>query len=165
MQEPTKVNEADLVHLRRAVEIAEETEAKGNCAVGAVITLRGRSIAEAGNSMLVPQYNPIWHAEMTALSKVPEDLWPRATEMTCYSTLEPCVMCTGSLLLHGFGRIVFGSADCDAGGAIILSHLPKFYDGGRGVPEWLGPCMAKECDPLRERTHRLLAELLGPKSP
>lgn len=159
MQDTVKVSETDLIHLRHAVELALEAEARGNFAVGSVITLQEELIAEAANSMLVPQYNPIWHAEMAALSKVPIELWPRSREMTCYSTLEPCIMCTGTLLLHGFGRVVFGSADPDVGGTAILSHLPRYYEGGRGVPEWIGPCLAEECDPMRERVHERFAKL------
>jgi len=67
MQDTVKVSETDLIHLRHAVELALEAEARGNFAVGSVITLQGELIAEAANSMLVPQYNPIWHAEMAAL--------------------------------------------------------------------------------------------------
>jgi tRNA(Arg) A34 adenosine deaminase TadA len=159
MQNSIEISTDDLVHLRRAIELALETEALGNFAVGSVITLGGQPIAEAANSMLVPEYNPIWHAEMTALSKVPVELWPRSREMTCYSSLEPCIMCTGTLLMHGFGRVVFGSDDPDVGGTAILSSLPRYYDGGRGVPEWVGPCLPEECDPLRDRLHALFAKL------
>jgi tRNA(adenine34) deaminase len=159
MQDKVKVSAEDLIHLRRAIELALETEIQGNVPVGSVITLQGEVIAEGANTMLMPQYNPIWHAEMTTLSKVPVELWPRAREMTCYSTLEPCIMCTGTLLLHGFGRVVFGSSDIDVGGTAILSHLPRYYDGGSGVPEWNGPCFAEECDPLRQRVHERFAKM------
>jgi len=159
MQYTIEVSTADLIHLRRAIELGLEAESRGNFAVGSVITLEDKAIAEAGNSMLEPEYNPIWHAEMTALSKVPVELWPRAREMTCYSSLEPCIMCTGTLLMHGFGRVVFGSDDPDVGGAAILSSLPRYYDGGQGVFEWVGPCLPEECDLLRDRLHKLFAKL------
>ena len=68
---------SDLDHMRRAAECAMEAYGAGNCAVGAVITLGEERIAEGGNSMIEPEYNPIWHAEMTTMSRVPAGLWPR----------------------------------------------------------------------------------------
>lgn len=85
----------DLLYLRRAVGLALEAEKQGNLPIGAVVTLDDRVIAEAGNALLIPQYHPGRHAEIEALQRVPENLWPRAREMTCYTTLEPCMMCTG----------------------------------------------------------------------
>jgi len=71
--------------------------------------------------------------------------------MTCYSTLEPCVMCFGALLLHGLGRIVFGAEDKEGGAKTVLGHLPEYYADGVGGPEWLGPVAAAECDELYRR--------------
>jgi tRNA(adenine34) deaminase len=145
------MNETDLTHLRRAVELALEAERSGNVPVGALITLDGVVVAEAGNAVLVPDYHPGRHAETEALGRVSVELWPRAREMTCYTTLEPCVMCAGALLLHGVGRVVFGSTDPEGGAGAMLSSLPRYYAGGRGVPEWVGPILPEVCDPLYER--------------
>ena len=148
----TTTDEADLTHLRRAIQLALEAEAGGNLPVGAVVTLGGRVVAEAGNAVLVPAYHPGRHAEQEALARVPASLWPRSREMTCYTTLEPCVMCMGALLLHGVGRVVYGARDPEGGGGLLLAHLPRYYAGGAGVPLWLGPALADVCDPLYERS-------------
>ena len=150
---------SDLEHMRRAAECAMAAYDAGNCAVGAVITLGDERIAEGGNSMIEPAYNPIWHAEIATMNHVPVELWPRAREMTCYTTLEPCVMCTTALLMHGFGRVVFGSEDPDVGGSCLLAHLPSYFGGGRGVYEWIGPALPEECDPLRTLCHERFAKL------
>jgi tRNA(adenine34) deaminase len=144
----------DIAHLRRAVRLALEAEAHGNLPIGAVITLGDRVIAEAGNAVLIPGYHPGRHAEIEALGRVPESLWPRAAEMTCYTTLEPCLMCAGTLLLHGVGRVVFGARDSEGGGGFILSHLPDYYAGGAGAPIWVGPLLPEICDPLYERSKK-----------
>ena len=89
--------------------------ALGNLPVGAVITLDENIIAEAGSLILTPVYHPGRHAEMEALRRVPVELWRRGRDMTCYTTLEPCVMCFGGLPLHGIGRIVFGAEDQQGG--------------------------------------------------
>ncbi len=137
-----------LKHLRRALHLALEAEENGNLPVGAVITLDDEVVAEACNSVLKPHYNPGGHAEALALRRVPAQLWARSREMTCYTTLEPCVMCMGALLLHGIGRVVFGARDAEGGAGVVLPHLPAYYAGGAGVPAWVGPLMPEACDAL-----------------
>ena len=90
----------DKKYISRAIQIALDAEIRGNLPVGAVITLDNNIIAEGGSSILIPVYHPGRHAEMEALGQVPIELWHRAREMTCYTTLEPCVMCFGALLLQ-----------------------------------------------------------------
>ena len=154
------VAQHDILHLHRAVELALAAEAAGNLPIGAVLTLDAEVIAEAGNAVLIPNYHPGRHAEIEALGRVPVTLWPRAREMTCYTTLEPCVMCTGALLLHGVGRVVFGSEDREGGGGQrTLAHLPDYYANGAGVPLWHGPLLAEICDPLYERLQKRFNEL------
>ena len=151
--------EQDMNHLRRAVQLALEAERLGNLPIGAVITLNGLVISEAGNAILVPQYHPGRHAEMEALKHVPANLWPLSRGMTCYTTLEPCAMCAGALLLHGIGRVVFGTTDTEGGAGRLLAHLPDYYAGGSGVPLWVGPMLPELCDALyaraKERFDRL----------
>ncbi|HKA17925.1 MAG TPA: deaminase [Blastocatellia bacterium] len=142
----------DNKYISRAIQIAFDAESRGNLPVGAVITLDNNIIAEGASSILTPVYHPGRHAEMEALRHVPIELWLRAREMSCYSTLEPCVMCFGALLLHGIGRIVFGAEDRQGGASSLLSHLPEYYGGGRGVPQWIGPIAAADCDDLYKRT-------------
>ena len=155
----------DARHLRRAVQLALEAEARGDLPVGTVLTLGGEVVAEAGNAVLQPVYHPGRHAEVEALGQVPASLWPRARELTCYTTLEPCVMCAGALLLHGVGRVVFGARDPLGGAGPVLTRLPAYYEGGAGVPEWVGPAMPELCDPLFRRALERFDELpVGRKS-
>jgi tRNA(adenine34) deaminase len=148
-----RVTGRDVEFVRRAVRLALEAEVGGNLPIGCVITLDDRVIAEAGNALLVPHYHPGRHAEIEALGRVPAELWARAREMTCHTTLEPCVMCAGALLLHGVGRVVFGALDPEGGAGALLSQLPRYYAGGVGVPEWVGPVLPEVCDPLYARVN------------
>ena len=150
-ERPDNLTDLDLEYIGRAVRLALEAERLGNLPVGAVVTLEGEVIAEAGTSVLLPLYHPGRHAETQALSRVPASLWPRCREMTCYTTLEPCVMCMGAILLHGVGRVVYGAVDVDGGAGVMLSRLPDYYAGGAGVPEWIGPALPDVCDPLYHR--------------
>ena len=114
----------ELPYLERAIELALSAEQQGNLPIGAVVTLDGKILGEGSNRMASPQYNPGRHAEIEALRAVRPEAWERAAEMTCYSTLEPCVMCTGTLLLHGVGRVVFGASDVGGGGGSALACGP-----------------------------------------
>ena len=143
--------------LGRAVELALETEAEGNLPIGAVLLLDGRVIAEGRNACLVPGYDPGRHAEVEAVRAVPRELWPRARDMTCVSTLEPCVMCMGTLLLHGVRRVAFGARDPDGGAGAVLAHLPPFYPPHHLA--WIGPLDPARCDPLFARAKARFATL------
>lgn len=149
---------SDRNFMRRAVELALESEAQGNLPVGAVVVLDSEIVGRGKSSVLDPVYHPGRHAEIEALKSVDPELWPRARQMTCFSTLEPCVMCAGTLLLHGIGRVVFGATDELGGASSILDHLPAYYDDG-GVYEWVGPILPKVCRPLYRRADAAFASL------
>ncbi|MCA9662160.1 MAG: nucleoside deaminase [Myxococcales bacterium] len=142
---------ADSVHIDRAIAEALAAEAAGNLPVGAVLAIGEEVVAAAGNALLVPAYDPGRHAEIEAIRRVPRERWPEAAAMTCYTTLEPCVMCMGALLLHGVRRVVFGAVDPTGGAGPVLEHLPAYYE--RGVMSWVGPVAAARCDPLHARVH------------
>jgi tRNA(adenine34) deaminase len=145
------LTETDFGYLRRAVTLACRAEEDGNLPIGAVITLDDQAIAEACNGILVPHYHPGRHAEMEAMRRVPIHFWRRSREMTCYTTLEPCVMCMGAVLLHGIGRVVFGATDVEGGAGPVLACLPSYYANGRGRPAWVGPGLPEVCDALYKR--------------
>ena len=149
---------ADLDFMRRAVELALDAESKGNLPIGALIVVEGDIVAEGQSELLAPRYSPGRHAEMRALSAVDDALWPVARTMTCYTTLEPCVMCFGALLLHGVGRVVFGARDVLGGGGTLLDHLPPYYETAP-VFAWEGPILPQVCDPLYQRADDMFAAL------
>jgi len=154
----TPLNPSDRTYIERAIELALHSERTGNLPVGALLVLDGAIIAEGMSTVLSPVYDPGAHAEMNALAAADKSLWPRAREMTCYSTLEPCVMCMGSLLLHGVGRVVFGATDVEGGAGPLLAHLPPYYEG-RDVIAWVGPLLPEVCDPLYRRVDERFAKL------
>lgn len=147
------VNLKDIEFMEKAIDLALKTEVNGNLPIGAIIVLDNEIIAKGSNTLLVPYYNPKCHAEMNALDNVEPTLWKRSNEMTCYTTLEPCCMCFGRLLLSGIGRIVFGALDTEGGSGCLLNHLPRFYNQ-TNVPIWVGPIMPEKCDDLFNRSLR-----------
>ena len=141
----------DKLFMQRAIELALLAEQEGNLPVGAVIALNGKVVAEGRSAIWVPEFDATRHAEMEALRAVQSDRWGSSSEMTLYTTLEPCLMCFGSILLHGIGRVVFGSADSYGGAGSVLACLPPFFQERIENTQWVGPIMASECNPLHER--------------
>ncbi len=129
-----------------------------NLPIGCVIALDEHIIGQGGNSVIHPHYTPIRHAEMEAIQSVSCDLWPRAKEMTLYTTLEPCIMCLSTIILHGIGRVVFGAYDPKGGGSTILKSLPPYYATG-GVPTMIGPVSPERFDKYYDLTARMFDEL------
>lgn len=145
------IDASDAIFLGQAIELALETESRGNLPVGAVITLGSNVIATGANQSLRPCVHPGRHAEIMALRQIPDEFISRLPEMTCYTTLEPCLMCFGALVLHGMGRVVFGATD-PLGGAIALSaHLPPYVAKKMAAMTWVGPANPELCDPLWKR--------------
>jgi len=123
----TETSDPDIEFFQHAIQLAVEAEQEGNLPVGSVITLEGDMIAEGKNAIWVPQYNPYRHAEIEALRNVPGDLWHSARKMTLYTTLEPCLMCVGAILLHHIGRVMYGSSDYFGGASSVFwSHDDVF---------------------------------------
>ena len=146
-----KTSDSDTAFFRRAIQLAKEAESRGNLPIGAVITLDGEIIAEGQNAIWHPVFNPNRHAEIEALRAVPEQLWEHSRRMTLYTTLEPCVMCMGAILLHRIGRVLYGSDDPYGGATPTIGHMPTFFEGQISRTEWLGPAYPKKCDKLYER--------------
>lgn len=150
--------ELDRAYFDRAIELAADADRRGNLPIGAVVSLGNEIIAEGRNAIWSPSYRPNRHAELEALRLVPEDLWDRAGEMTLYTTLEPCLMCAGAILLHRVGRLAYGADDPVGGSGPALEKLPPFFDTALASTAWDGPLDPVRCQPLQERAIDLLRE-------
>jgi tRNA(adenine34) deaminase len=130
--------------LNRTLELAWESVRQGNMPVGAVVVLDGKIISEGKNSCLSPELNPAAHAEIAALNKIDRKLlFARAKDMTIYATLEPCVMCFGTIILYRIGRLVYGASDQPRGACYLYEKLKEKY-GKKRLPVIEGPCFSQE---------------------
>ena len=152
------ISEFDRSSFQRAIQLALEAEKVGNLPIGAVIGLNGEIVAEGKNAIWHPQYNPNRHAEIEAFRSVPENLWKSSRDMTLYTTLEPCLMCVGAILLHHIGRVMYGSADNYGGASLVFGHTPTYFEEELLKIEWVGPSYAAECDKLFVRLMKLVME-------
>jgi tRNA(adenine34) deaminase len=145
------ISEADRAFFERAITLAQDAEQQGNLPVGAVIVHDGNIIAEGQNAIWQPTFNPSRHAEIEALRHVPAHLWEKSMQMTLYTTLEPCLMCLGAILLHRIGRVLYGSADYFGGANLVIGNMPTAFELQIAKTEWLGPVYPAGCDPLFAR--------------
>jgi tRNA(adenine34) deaminase len=148
----------DTDYLRRTIRLAREAQQAGNLPIGALIVLDGQVVAEGKNAIWVPRLDPGRHAEIVALAAVSPELWPRGREMTLYTSLEPCLMCLSTILLHRIGRVVYGSGDSRGGASGVFGHMPPAFERLAQPMEWVGPALPQECDPLRDEVFALLDE-------
>lgn len=148
----------DIEHLHRAVQLAIEARQAGNLPVGAVITLDGKIVAEGKNTIWSPVLAPNRHAEIEALEALPPGLRTRAGEMTLYTTLEPCLMCLGAILVYHVGRVVFGAYDSRGGASCVLGHMPLAFERIFEGVEWGGPVFPQVCDELSREVAALVKE-------
>ncbi len=145
------MNPVDQGFMRHAVDLALEAERRGDLPIAAVIVLGDEIVSAAGNRSFMPSPHPGRHAETLALAGIPDDLVARLPEMTCYCTLEPCLMCFGSLVLYRMGRVMFGANDPRGGAVALVEHLPPYVAAKAKAMNWIGPVWPEVCDPLCQR--------------
>lgn len=93
--------------LLAAVEEAEQGRAEGGIPIGAVLVYRDRIIGR-GHNRRVQQTSAVLHGEMDAIERAGRQRASVYRESTMYTTLSPCVMCSGAILLFGIPRVVVG---------------------------------------------------------
>lgn len=152
---------ADMQFMHRAIELALLAEREGNLPVGAVITVGGVVVAEGRSAIWVPKFDATRHAEIEALRAVPAELWKSPDKLSLFTTLEPCLMCFGAIMLHGIGRVLFGASDHYGGASKVFSTLPPYFKERMKETRWVGPIMPEECEPLRKRLMVLEAVDIG----
>ncbi len=90
-----------------AIEEAERGLSEGGIPIGAVLVHRDRIIGR-GHNRRVQQGSVVLHGEMDALERAGRQPASVYRESTMYTTLSPCVMCTGAILLYGIRSVVIG---------------------------------------------------------
>jgi cytosine deaminase len=93
--------------LAAAIEEAEKGRDEGGIPIGAVLVHEGRIIGR-GHNRRVQEGSAVLHGEMDALERAgrqPASVY-RAAVM--YTTLSPCAMCSGAILLYGIPHVVVG---------------------------------------------------------
>jgi cytosine deaminase len=93
--------------LRAALAEAELGAREGGIPIGSVLVYKNEIIGR-GHNRRVQNGSPILHAEMDALEKAGRRSAAVYRECTLYTTLSPCAMCSGAVLLYGIPKVVIG---------------------------------------------------------
>ena len=93
--------------LAAAIDEAANGLAEGGIPIGAVLGHRGR-ILGAGHNRRVQQGSAVLHGEMDALERAGRLAASVYRESVMVTTLSPCPMCTGAILLYGIPHVIVG---------------------------------------------------------
>ncbi len=93
--------------MQAAIEEARKGLAEGGIPIGSVIVHQGRIIGR-GHNRRVQHGSVVLHGEMDALENAGRQKAAVYRECILYTTLSPCPMCTGAILLYGIPRVVIG---------------------------------------------------------
>lgn len=102
-------------YMREALREALKAFERNEVPIGAVIVKDGHIIARGYNQVELLR-DATAHAEMIAITAATSALenW-RLSKATLYSTIEPCAMCAGAILLSRLDRVVWGAPDTRVG--------------------------------------------------
>jgi creatinine deaminase len=112
---PAEQQAIDRAFLEVAIEQARIGRDEGGVPIGAALVVDG-VVLGAGHNRRVQLDSAIRHGETDALEvagRLPASVYRRAT---MYTTLSPCDMCTGAILLYGIPRVVMGENRTFVGG-------------------------------------------------
>jgi len=105
--------------MRAAVDEARQGLAEGGIPIGSVIVHRGRIIGR-GHNRRVQSGSAILHAEMDAFENAGRQPAAVYRGSVLYTTLSPCPMCSGAILLYGIPHVVIGESRSFMGEEALL---------------------------------------------
>ena len=154
----TGMDKTDVDMMGAALAEALTAGELGEVPVGAVVVRRGTVLASAHNRRELDS-DPTAHAELLALRHAAERLgtW-HLDGCDVYTTLEPCAMCAGALILARIRRLVYGTADPKAGACGSVINILAEPNWNHHVEVFSG-VLENECS---EVLKRFFAELRDP---
>ena len=111
------ITDIDSHMLKIALDEARSSFDVGGCPIGSVLARGGKEVSR-GHNQRVQQGDPIAHGEMDALRKAGRQKTYRDTVL--YTTLSPCMMCSGTIVQFGIPRVVIGENKTFGGNEAFL---------------------------------------------
>jgi len=109
------------IYLNAAISEAEKGLSEGGIPIGSVIVHNGKIIGR-GHNKRIQNGSVILHGEMDALEKAGRQPASVYRDCTLYTTLSPCSMCTGAILLYGIPRVIIGENTTFTGAEELLRN-------------------------------------------
>ena len=111
-------------YLAAAIAEARTGQAAGGIPIGSVLVIDGRIVGR-GHNQRIQKNSSVLHAEMDCLENAGRLTASDYRDAVIYSTLSPCDMCSGAILLYGIPKVVVGENRTFQG--------PEEYLRSRGV--------------------------------
>lgn len=105
--------------MQAAIDEARQGLAEGGIPIGSVIVHQGRIIGR-GHNRRVQQGSAVLHGEMDAFENAGRQPARVYAESVLYTTLSPCSMCSGAILLYGITKVVIGENQTFLGEEALL---------------------------------------------
>jgi tRNA(adenine34) deaminase len=135
--------------MREALAEAEAALASGERPIGAVVVVAGE-IVSRGRSRQNERRSQLAHAELEALQKGGEGVWERYAEAVLFTTVEPCPLCLGAVVMADVPHVVYGVHD-------PLVETYRLIEGSpyvaRHVETYCGGLLEEDARALVERYH------------
>lgn len=94
-------------YLTAAIEEARKGQRAGGIPIGSVLVIDGRIVGR-GHNQRIQKGSPVLHAEIDCLENAGRLEASDYRNAVLYSTLSPCDMCSGAVLLYGIPKVVVG---------------------------------------------------------
>jgi tRNA(adenine34) deaminase len=156
---------------QEAFSLAWESYRTNTIPIGAIIVDQNQNIISKGRNMIFDKTSCnilagtyMAHAEMTAMMQIKEAEHPNVKSYTLYTTMEPCPMCFGTMVMMGIRHLEYAARDGFAGATLLNDKLEYVknknikIEGGNGERQSFHIVLhsAFEC----ERKHPRMQELL-----
>lgn len=106
-------------YMQAAIAEAETGAREGGIPIGSVLVHRGRIIGR-GHNRRVQRGSAVLHGEMDALENAGRQPPAVYRESVLYTTLSPCAMCSGAVLLYGIPKVIVGENQTFLGEEALL---------------------------------------------
>src|SRR5436190_15951920 len=107
--------------LAAAIDEARTGLKEGGIPIGSVIVYKGEIVGR-GHNRRIQNGSVVLHGEMDALENAGRQPASVYRECTLYTTLSPCPMCTGAILLYGIPRVIIGEHETFMGDESLLKE-------------------------------------------
>ena len=104
-----------------AVQQARKSAQEGGIPIGSVIVHQGKILGK-GHNQRMQKGSVVLHGEMDALENAGRQEAAIYRESTLYTTLSPCPMCTGAILLYGIPKVIIGENKTFLGAEELLKQ-------------------------------------------
>ena len=126
--------------MRVALQEAELAGEAGEKPIGAVLVVDGEIVSRGRNREL-ERSSQLAHAELEALLAGGKPLWSRYEDAIVFTTVEPCPMCLGAVVMADVPHVVFSLQDPRAGVPEIVERVPYVR---RHIVTYLGGVLEAE---------------------